>query len=42
MKPGARFLFEIPPDLAYKARGTRTIPANSMLVFLVELIELPK
>ncbi len=40
MKPGAKFLFTIPGDLAYGARGRQpTIPANATLVFLVELVE---
>ncbi|MCZ6785679.1 MAG: FKBP-type peptidyl-prolyl cis-trans isomerase [Planctomycetota bacterium] len=42
MKPGARFLFEIPPDLAYGARGRPKIPGGATLVFMVELIELPE
>ena len=43
MKPGARFLFEIPPDLAYRARGKPPkIPGGATLVFMVELIELPE
>ncbi|MBX3463825.1 MAG: FKBP-type peptidyl-prolyl cis-trans isomerase [Planctomycetes bacterium] len=39
MKPGAKFLFTVPPDLAYGARGKPpTIPANATLVFLIELV----
>ncbi|MBL9078938.1 MAG: FKBP-type peptidyl-prolyl cis-trans isomerase [Planctomycetes bacterium] len=40
MKPGAKFLFAIPGDLAYGARGREpTIPPNAELVFLVELVQ---
>ncbi|MBI4882168.1 MAG: FKBP-type peptidyl-prolyl cis-trans isomerase [Planctomycetes bacterium] len=40
MTPGARFLFTIPPELAYGAEGRPPrIPANATLVFDVELIE---
>ncbi|MFK7743369.1 MAG: FKBP-type peptidyl-prolyl cis-trans isomerase [Planctomycetota bacterium] len=37
MKPGAKFLFEIPAELGYGARATGKIPANAVLIFLVEL-----
>ena len=43
MKPGAKFLFQIPPDLGYGPRGQPpTIPANATLVFFVELVEVKK
>lgn len=38
MKPGAKFLFEIPSELAYGAAEKGSIPANSTLIFLVELV----
>ena len=37
MKPGGKFLFEIPSELGYGGRATGKIPANSTLIFLVEL-----
>jgi len=42
MKPGAKFKFTIPSELAYGERDTPTIPANSTLVFEVELLEVAK
>ncbi|MCA8955526.1 MAG: FKBP-type peptidyl-prolyl cis-trans isomerase, partial [Planctomycetes bacterium] len=38
MKPGAKFLFVIPPELAYGDRHTGPIPAGSTLVFWVHLL----
>ena len=38
MKPGGKFLFEIPAELGYGVRGSPPkIPANAKLFFLVEL-----
>lgn len=39
MKPGSKFLFQIPPELGYGAKVSGAIPANSVLIFLVELVE---
>lgn len=39
MKPGGVRRFVIPPELAYKDRNKPGIPANSTLVFEIELIE---
>lgn len=41
MKPGAKFTFFIPQDLAYGERGSgQTIPPFSALIFKVELISI--
>jgi FKBP-type peptidyl-prolyl cis-trans isomerase FkpA/FKBP-type peptidyl-prolyl cis-trans isomerase FklB len=39
MKPGAKFKLAIPSELAYGPQGRPSIPANSVLLFDVELIE---
>lgn len=38
MNTGSTFRFFIPPDLGYGSRGTGSIPANSVLIFKVELL----
>lgn len=38
MKPGAKFMFYIPPDLGYGDRSVGPIPPGSTLIFEVELI----
>lgn len=38
MKPGAKFRFVIPPDLAYGDGGAGVIPAGATLIFEVELL----
>ncbi|MGL0961462.1 FKBP-type peptidyl-prolyl cis-trans isomerase [Vibrio vulnificus] len=40
MPVGSKFKFVIPPELAYGARDTPSIPANSTLVFEVELLKI--
>lgn len=42
MKPGAKWELSIPSDLAYGSRGRPGIPANSVLNFTVELVEVVK
>jgi hypothetical protein len=38
MKPGAKYQFWIPPQLAYDLKSPPGIPPGSLLVFEVELI----
>ena len=40
MKKGAKWKLFIPPELAYKDRARPGIPANSVLVFDVELLDI--
>lgn len=40
MKVGSKFKFTIPSNLAYGERDTGTIPANSTLLFEVELLDI--
>ncbi len=42
MKVGSKYQLFIPPDLAYGASGRPGIPANSALIFEVELLEIVK
>jgi FKBP-type peptidyl-prolyl cis-trans isomerase len=38
MRPGDEWIIYVPPEMAYGAQGTGPIPANSVLIFRVELI----
>jgi len=38
MKPGSKWILYIHPDLGYGERGTGPIPANSLLIFEIELL----
>lgn len=40
MSVGSKFKLVIPPELAYGEQDTPTIPANSTLVFEVELLKI--
>lgn len=40
MPVGSKFKFVIPPELAYGEQDTPSIPANSTLVFEVELLKI--
>jgi FKBP-type peptidyl-prolyl cis-trans isomerase len=40
MPVGSKYRFWIHPDMAYGAQGRPSIPANSRLVFDVELLEI--
>ena len=42
MKPGAKYMFYIPADLAYGDQKTGPISAGSMLIFEVELLSIEK
>lgn len=42
MNTGSKYEFYIPSELAYGSRGSRSIPANSVLIFTVELLEIVK
>ncbi|PSW04834.1 FKBP-type peptidyl-prolyl cis-trans isomerase [Photobacterium lipolyticum] len=42
MPVGSKFKFVIPPELAYGSQANPSIPANSTLVFEVELLEIVK
>lgn len=40
MKPGDKFRFFIPPELAYGEAGRGPVPANTPLIFEIELLEI--
>jgi len=40
MPVGSKFKFTIPPELAYGSRASPGIPADSILIFEVELIDI--
>ena len=40
MSPGSRLKLTIPPNLAYGEESRPSIPANSTLIFEIELLEL--
>lgn len=40
MKTGAKWKFFIPPNLAYGPQGRPSIPGNSTLIFVVELVSI--
>lgn len=42
MEVGSKFKFFIPSNLGYGTRGSREIPASSLLIFEVELLEVVK
>lgn len=42
MSVGSKYRFVIPAELAYGSRDTGSIPANSTLIFEVELLSIEK
>jgi len=42
MKPGGKARLVCPPDIAYAERGSGFVPANAMLVFEIELLDVVK